>query len=56
MPSTLNTTVPVAVAGLTVAVKVTFCPGPDGLGLLVKVVVVATLFTTWVSEPLPPPL
>jgi hypothetical protein len=49
VPSTVvpskNVTVPVAVAGATVAVNVTACPGADGLRLEVSVVVVETLRT-----------
>ena len=59
----LNVTVPVGVpvplVGLTVAVKVTFCPTVDGFGLEVMVVVVAMLLTVrvkfWVAG-LPTPL
>ena len=40
-----NVTVPVAVDGETVAVKITVCPNVDGFGLDVRVVVVGVLLT-----------
>ncbi len=43
--SVLNWTVPVAVFGLTVAVKMTDCPTADGLAEEVKLVVVAIVVT-----------
>jgi hypothetical protein len=59
-PSTLNWTVPVAPAGLTVAVKVTPWPKVEGLADEATVVVLAAWFTCWVTVPLlglklPPP-
>ena len=44
----LNVTVPVAVDGVTVAVKITEAPKVDGLRLDVTTVVVAARFTVWV--------
>ena len=43
LPIPLNVTVPVTDAGLIVAVNVTAWPCTDGLGLLVKLVVVVAL-------------
>jgi hypothetical protein len=53
VPST-NATVPVGVpvpgaTGVTVAVNVTDCPSPDGFAEDTTVVVVAAVFTVWVS-------
>ncbi len=45
----MNVTVPVALAGVTVAVKVTDCPALDGFSEEVSVVVLAVLLTVWVS-------
>jgi hypothetical protein len=45
----LNVTFPVAVDGVTVAVKVTEAPKADGLELEVTFVVVAALFTVWMT-------
>ena len=42
-----NCTVPVAPAGVTVAVKVTDWPQLEGAGLAESVVVDTTLFTLW---------
>jgi len=53
VPSTVapskNCTVPVAVAGATVATKVTEPPTMEGFGVAVKVVVVAEPVTVWVT-------
>jgi len=48
LPS-INVTVPVAVAGVTVAVNVTEEPNNDGFTDEANVVVVAVWFTVWVS-------
>jgi len=45
LPPSKNVTVPVAVDGVTAAVKVTDCPMTDGLGLEVIVVAVLGLTT-----------
>jgi hypothetical protein len=47
-PSTLNWTVPVAVDGVTVAVKVTAWPKVDGLTDEATAVVLVALLTVWV--------
>ena len=58
LPSITNWTVPVGVPdpggpAVTVAVKVTVCPLPDGLADDTTLVVVPSLFTVWkgTSEP-----
>jgi hypothetical protein len=48
LPS-LNVTVPVAAGGVTVAVKVTDAPKPEGFAEDATVVVVLALLTGWVS-------
>jgi hypothetical protein len=49
VPLSLNVTVPVAVPGVTVAVKVTEVPAISGFELELNVVVEFTLFTVWVN-------
>jgi ribosomal protein S5 len=44
----LNVTIPVAVDGNTIAVKVTVAPKADGLGLDVTTVAVEAFDTVWV--------
>ena len=46
-----NWTVPVAVAGVTVAVTVTLWPTTDGFGDVVTAVVELAVFTVWVCAP-----
>ena len=49
VPLSLNVTVPVAVYGMTVAVKVTESPMTEGFSLESSQVVVSVLFTVWVN-------
>jgi hypothetical protein len=46
----VNATVPASGAGVTVAVIVTDCPNPDGLGDMASVVVVEARLTTCDSD------
>jgi hypothetical protein len=46
----VNATVPASGAGVTVAVIVTDCPNPDGLGDMATVVVVEARLTTCDSD------
>ena len=46
-----NWTVPVAVAGVTVAVTVTLWPTTDGFGDVVTAVAELAVFTVWVCAP-----
>ena len=46
----VNATVPASGAGVTVAVIVTDCPNPDGLGDMANVVVVEARLTTCDSD------
>ena len=46
-----NWTVPVAVAGVTVAVTVTLCPTTDGFGDVATAVELPAAFTVWTCAP-----
>ncbi len=49
LPPSEKVTVPAALEGAIVAVKVTGCPTTDGFRLDVRVLVVLALFTVWDS-------
>jgi hypothetical protein len=49
LPPSVKATLPVGALPVTVAVKVTFVPAVDGLSELTRLVVLAALFTVWVS-------
>ena len=58
VPLEVKSTVPVGPAGLTVAVRVTSCPTSDGLGVLVRTVVVVVSGVNLKTVPwllVPPP-